>query len=219
MNRQQLSDMLRLQDKLNCVINPDWQTADYPWMRALYMEAAETLDHVGWKWWKHHDDVELDQVKLELVDIWHFFLSHVLVLHEGDYEATAIQVADYFDQLESDPDAFGEISTVPSRTLFDLIIGSAAIQRQLNGPAFNMLMKRFGLTWDELYTTYVAKNVLNLFRQANGYKDGTYVKDWNGEEDNAVLSSTMRLFPDYGPDQLLKVLGQQYEHAMNSMPL
>ena len=42
---------------------------------------------------------------------------------------------------------------------------------------------------------YDVKNVLNTFRNRHGYNDGTYVKMWNGEEDNVVamrLAKTMR---------------------------
>ena len=35
-------------------------------------ECSELLDHYGWKWWKHQA-TDLDQVKLEIVDIWHFW--------------------------------------------------------------------------------------------------------------------------------------------------
>lgn len=34
---------------------------------------------------------------------------------------------------------------------------------------------------------YVSKNVLNIFRQEHGYKDGSYVKEWFGQEDNVHL--------------------------------
>ena len=34
----------------------------------------------------------------------------------------------------------------------------------------------------------MAKNVLNVFRQDHGYKDGSYVKMWNGKEDNEILA-------------------------------
>ena len=44
-----------------------------------------------------------------------------------------------------------------------------------------------GLDFDNLYSAYVGKNVLNFFRQDNGYKDGTYVKNWAGREDNEHL--------------------------------
>jgi hypothetical protein len=39
------------------------------------------------------------------------------------------------------------------------------------------------LSLDELYTLYVAKNVLNWFRQDRGYADGRYIKMWAGRED------------------------------------
>ena len=36
-----------------------------------------------------------------------------------------------------------------------------------------------------------AKNVLNRFRQNNGYKEGSYKKNWNGREDNEVMSEIL----------------------------
>ena len=40
---------------------------------------------------------------------------------------------------------------------------------------------------DELWNIYLVKNVLNIFRINNGYREGTYSKMWNGEEDNTVV--------------------------------
>jgi len=211
MNHQHIVDMFRMQDKLNSIINPDWIKADYPWHRAIVVEAVEALDHHGWKWWKATPEADFAQLKLELVDIWHFAISSILALHDGSVQDAAVEVTAYFDALETNADAYGEISTVSTAQLFDLLAGSAALQRQLNGPAFSQLMVRFGLTWDELYTTYVAKNVLNLFRQANGYKEGTYIKDWNGLEDNVVLANLMASFPTYGPDMLYGALEGHYQ--------
>ena len=34
---------------------------------------------------------------------------------------------------------------------------------------------------------YIGKNCLNQFRQDNGYKEGHYIKVWNGKEDNVVM--------------------------------
>lgn len=46
------------------------------------------------------------------------------------------------------------------------------------------------LTIDDALTefkrVYDVKNVLNSFRNNNGYKDGTYIKLWNGVEDNVI---------------------------------
>jgi len=49
------------------------------------------------------------------------------------------------------------------------------------------MMSSVNLSFDELFSRYVAKNVLNIFRQDHGYKDGTYVKTWQGREDNEHL--------------------------------
>jgi hypothetical protein len=39
----------------------------------------------------------------------------------------------------------------------------------------------------ELYGMYIGKNILNRFRQNNGYKSGEYRKLWQGREDNEHL--------------------------------
>ncbi len=61
------------------------------------------------------------------------------------------------------------------------------------------LMLASGLDFDSLYTAYVGKNVLNFFRQDHGYKDGTYVKNWAGREDNEHLSELVAAM-DHGAD-------------------
>jgi hypothetical protein len=40
---------------------------------------------------------------------------------------------------------------------------------------------------DKIYKLYMGKNILNKFRQDNGYKLKTYKKIWNGQEDNVYL--------------------------------
>ena len=52
---------------------------------------------------------------------------------------------------------------------------------------FARVMELIEMDFDELYRHYVGKNVLNFFRQDHGYKEGTYVKLWNGREDNEHL--------------------------------
>lgn len=211
MNLTKLKSMLQMQDALNTVVNPAWLLAGYPWHRAIMVEAVEALDHHGWKWWEATPEPDADQIRLELVDIWHFAMSLVLETHEGDIESASTTLFGYFTALEENPDAYGDIQNVSNVQLFDLLAGSAGIQRLLNGPAFNMLMKRFGLSWDRLYSMYVAKNVLNLFRQANGYKEGTYKKDWGGIEDNVALSALLVQHPDATAEVLTAKLDEIYK--------
>jgi hypothetical protein len=45
---------------------------------------------------------------------------------------------------------------------------------------------------EEIYKLYMGKNILNKFRQNNGYKTGSYKKIWNGQEDNAYLTTILK---------------------------
>lgn len=56
------------------------------------------------------------------------------------------------------------------------------------------LASALGMSFDDLFLGYVGKNLLNRFRQQNGYKQGTYIKIWNGQEDNEVLTEMLKLF-------------------------
>src|SRR6056300_58902 len=70
--------MLQMQDAMNTRVNESWRDQGFAWYRAIWTECAELLDHYGWKWWKKQQP-DVDQVKLELVDIWHFGLSILLL--------------------------------------------------------------------------------------------------------------------------------------------
>ena len=50
-------------------------------------------------------------------------------------------------------------------------------------------MRLMKMDLNELFRQYVGKNTLNFFRQDHGYKEGTYLKIWHGEEDNEVLAT------------------------------
>ena len=66
--KNQLITRLSLQDKMNTKVNNDWRAQNFQWYRAIWTECAELMDHYGWKWWKNQP-VDIDQSKLELVDI------------------------------------------------------------------------------------------------------------------------------------------------------
>jgi hypothetical protein len=56
---------------------------------------------------------------------------------------------------------------------------------------FANIMALIEMDFDQLYRTYVGKNVLNFFRQDHGYKDGSYIKLWQGREDNEHLAELL----------------------------
>lgn len=198
MNIIQANTMLALQDRMNVKVNPLWANAGYPWLRAIMLEGAEAMEHWGWKWWKAQVP-DLDQFKIELVDIWHFALSHLIVSQPGSPAYFIVQESSNparcvtFDGRVWDLDA-----TLDMRTKLDLLIGMAAVDR-FSISLFHAIMDEINMTWDDLYTGYVAKNVLNFFRQDNGYKSGTYIKMWNGKEDNMRLAEIVAVLDSRSP--------------------
>ena len=64
--------------------------------------------------------------------------------------------------------------------------------KQFSTARFTAAMKSAGMSFSDLYLGYVGKNVLNFFRQDHGYKEGTYLKLWNGREDNEHLVDILR---------------------------
>lgn len=65
-----LDKMIAMQTDLNKSIHPAWEDQDFNWFRAIWIECAELMDKIGWKWWEKQT-LDRDQAVLELVDIWH----------------------------------------------------------------------------------------------------------------------------------------------------
>ena len=187
----QAATMLKLQDRLNSIINPQWISGGSRFLRAAFVESAEALEHHGWKWWKKQT-IDLPQVQMELVDILHFYLSHTLVSAGGSAsDAAMLLVADLAspDGIVLDGHTY-RLNELDVPQLLELI-GGLAVCGRASYKTLEYTMAGCQLSWSDAFTQYVSKNVLNIFRQENGYKAGTYVKIWQGEEDNVVLARLM----------------------------
>ena len=214
LTKQQLNTMLSLQNNMNIKVNPEWLTAGYGYLRAAMVESVEAIDHHGWKWWKAQEK-DLPQLQMELVDIWHFALSASIIDYKGDIEATATALASQLAENTPHVQFDGQSYSPAGLSLLDnleLMTGLCAAKR-FSVPLFMQIVTQSEMTGEELYRQYVGKNVLNFFRQDNGYKAGTYVKTWNGREDNAhlveVLDSLDMNAPDYA-DLVYKGLADRY---------
>jgi dimeric dUTPase (all-alpha-NTP-PPase superfamily) len=174
--KTQLLVMLDMQDAMNARVNPDWRNAGNAWYRAIWTECAEMLDHYGWKWWKHQQP-DLQQVQLELVDILHFAISDYL-LQDDDNNAIAARI----EEELSVPSLCGDI-----RIAIETMAQSTIARQSMHFSDFANIMNLIEMDFDQLYRSYVGKNVLNFFRQDHGYQDGSYIKVWGGREDNEHL--------------------------------
>ena len=182
--------MLELQEMMNSKVDPNWITARYPYLRAVAIEGAEAIEHHGWKWWKKQTK-DLAQLQMELIDIWHFFLSEILLRNNGDQRQSAQFLLTLIRNSNSQRKILFDGNEVDLMTCdlirkLELLIATSISQR-IEVNLFNLIMNDCELSWNELYAQYVGKNVLNIFRQDHGYKHGTYEKIWNNREDNEHL--------------------------------
>ena len=187
-------------DRVNTQINGEfWETIPRRWDVALAAEAGELLGQIGeWVWWKKVE-TDVEQVKLEVVDIVHFFYG--LMARQGD--------------LKNVRRLFGhEIDTAKFSGKFNPDWLTAAVL----GLMKNITVERsyLHLTYQlkdiiefagfasqgEFIKLFLSKAALNIFRNQNGYLEGTYDKHFTlmvtkeFEEDNVHLMRFLSHFDD-----------------------
>ncbi|XQW84607.1 dUTP diphosphatase [Thalassotalea piscium] len=198
----QIKQMLSLQDAMNSRVSDTWRDNNYEWYRAIWVECAEMLDHHGWKWWKHQE-IDVPQVQLELVDIFHFGLSLRLMTGASVDEISSTLVQELTHKSkESD-----------FKLALEMLASAAVTNKTFDAAAFADCMRLINMDLDELFRQYVGKNTLNFFRQDHGYKEGTYIKIWHGKEDNEVLADVVHQLDPTAANfqqQLYQALEEKY---------
>lgn len=204
---QKLRKMLEIQNDLNKVVHPEWENQHYNWEDACMVEGVELFDHLNWKWWKKYKAApDYGQVKLEAIDIWHFILSRVLENFGVDTGTSSL--CELFEGLDEDVSTDVDWEAVKSITrdfLEDVMFDNDDPIKSLSYIAsFVNLLAVLGITVDDLYVTYIAKTELNRLRWSNGYGT-TYIKTWDGQEDNVWLAAHVRTLDPNAPDFSLQV--------------
>lgn len=220
-----IAEMVTLQQSLNDMTNGEnWEAGitkngkKINWQRCIYMECAETIDSFGWKHWKNIEvATDWENLKIEVVDIWHFVMSLALQEYKqkelGTIEDLVAQMIalPHFSLLiqEEEIGSEDEVMALVEAVMRD------SLEKKLNLPRlledFFILVSQSGLNLDSLYKLYIGKNILNSFRQDHGYKDGSYIKVWSGEEDNVVMSRILDESNDITAKELYKRLSAEYK--------
>ena len=218
--------MLQLQASLNDATNgEDWTKGVTKngkvinWKRCIYMECAEMVDSFTWKHWKNLDaDADWDNLQIEVIDVWHFIMSLAIENYSltlrGGVEDLAIDISqlECFKKIDLKHELFASQDDVIAK-VEDIMLHSLT-KEPLNLEAliadFFDLVLMSGLDLESLYKLYVGKNILNQFRQDNGYKDGSYIKVWDGQEDNVVMKKLWDENSNLKPDALYKELTKLY---------
>lgn len=208
-----LEVMFKMQKKANDLTNGlGWVDGltdtekEINWLRCLRFELVEAIDQsTNWKHWKNitgtkqysfvksKDFDGLHNLKIELIDGWHFLMSEII---SQKWENETIKLIKELN-IKNNKHLEGK----------ELVMALESLERIVfvyeDDNTFDNLMKIVRMFWeitlglitlDEVYTIYVLKNTLNIFRQENGYKDGSYIKEWgsNKIEDNVFLDSYIK---------------------------
>lgn len=204
-NRDYLKVMFELQQSLNDDTNGKGWENGYTknnniinWRRCIYMECSELVDSFNWKHWKDlNKPIDWENVRVEVVDIWHFMMSLLLerFAHNklGDIDTIVDLIINVqgFKEFCTDAYVTNQVDSLEIINNIELLIHKSTTKSYKEFDP--MLIEYFslalkcGINLSTLYKYYIAKNVLNRFRQNNGYKEGTYKKVWNGKEDNSVM--------------------------------
>ena len=204
--------MSQKQDSLNEQTVKNWINKGLNYKRALRLEAAEAMESTPWKWWKKG---ELDDKNLiiEAVDMMHFGLSIALMEGYSGWSWLDNQVKMIFDR---EVPQIIEASTI--QNVIDDIMYMSFLKPEMNVGSSDIiyniakLMWLLGMSRDDMYKMYFAKNVLNKFRQDNGYKEGSYIKIWDGVEDNVFMQDVVAKIgvSDHFEDDLYDALSKKY---------
>ena len=224
--------MLQLQAQLNDATNGENWTKGLTkngkvinWNRCIYMECAEMVDSFSWKHWKSiNQEPDWDNLQIEVVDVWHFIISLSIENYDrelkGNIEDLALNISQLpsFSKIDIDTEEFASqdevIAKVENIILLSLNKDSLELENLIS--EFFDLVVMSGLNLETLYKLYVGKNILNQFRQDNGYKDGSYIKIWNAEEDNVVMKRVWEENGSIKPETLYSELTKVYSTLTKS---
>ncbi len=220
-----IEEMLLLQQELNDATNgKDWErgitknSKIIDWKRCIYLESAELIESYPWKHWKNIDaKPDYDNIKIEVVDIWHFIMSQMLQDYKnqnlGDITSLAEKIVSLPNYLQftqdikpTDKDHYEQIAVVED--LLKVLFCDLSAKKLMQ--CFIEVALQSQLNLDTLYQLYIGKNILNQFRQDHGYKDGSYIKIWGGKEDNVVMQKILEEQSSITPKELYHKLEMHY---------
>ncbi|MSN96159.1 dUTPase [Campylobacter sp. FMV-PI01] len=225
MYKNMLKEMLLMQKNLNDETNGKGWENGYAkngklinWRRCIYMECAELIDSFSWKHWKDiNSSPNIENIAVEITDIWHFIMSLVL---ENSYKNTMIdEIVENINAVSGFNEFYVDAYDISEYNIYEIINDIEVIIHDTSGfelKIYDLLTKFFrlslkcGVNLSTLYKIYMGKNVLNKFRQDNGYQDGSYKKVWNGKEDNEVMSEILKT-SNLSVEEIYKELSKFYK--------
>jgi dimeric dUTPase (all-alpha-NTP-PPase superfamily) len=206
-----LVELLKKQEELNVKYSGEnWRDVSNltHWYVALFTEVSEFLESAprvgvvgsdGWKFWRKNLENDIQNMKVETIDVLHFGLS--IVLYKAGSLDSAISlateeifVADYEEfKVYTESEEFSDFEALDSLMnsvceLYSVSIKGDCLQEVLD---IVSTMEAITCMADNcepfVLNGYIKKNQLNHKRVESGYQTGEYDKMSSGEEDNKKL--------------------------------
>lgn len=225
-----LGHMIEAQIKLNKAIRPKWRKqshSDYlstdAFLSQTIIEMVELAAESGieFKWWSKTPADAMNEwnVKIEAIDVLHFYMSAMVVgfdeILEDQLDPTVfnehylgVDVLSLLDE-SIDPNSIPQmvkngklqyptfVGTIKDLLSMQEIIQSNLPQTQIKQLVFmmmNAVICSVNLTSLETSAVFTAKRELNQIRTSTGYKEGKYTKVKDGIEDNERLKPLVEAF-------------------------
>lgn len=225
--------IVNTQDQVNLVSGgPDWASRT---RSGAMDQALAILDEmiefrhsfIRFRWWGGDEEpVDRANARMELVDAFHFMLSHSIakmgVYTTIERVVNAVEEEGAFAILDSQANATPEVIQNDMRMLFKMFLARVLEDHS----PFKLLFRLCAYTdmdWSRLSSYYIGKATLNKFRQANGYatEPRTYLKLWrDGKEDNYYLMRAIDEMIDKGQtpsmNQIQAWLEEQYAEVLRN---
>ncbi len=218
-----LEEMFVLQKKLNDETNgANWELGvnkfgkEINWLRCIHMEVGELIESTPWKHWKNiASNPDLENIHIELVDIWHFLMSYILQETNIPKAVSLVNNHCVYEAIKiEDVDSGLLVKEAEKLSYISLAIQTGNMTtngaNEIFIEQFFRTCKIAGLSFASLQQMYIGKNCLNKFRQDNGYKDGSYKKIWNGKEDNVVMMEILDVCENISLDIVYSELSKIY---------
>jgi dimeric dUTPase (all-alpha-NTP-PPase superfamily) len=221
-----LEEMFLLQKQLNDDTNGvNWELGinkynkEINWLRCIHMEVSELIESTPWKHWKNINQApDMENIHIELVDIWHFLMSYILQETNIPKAVSMTNTHCIYEAIPQDKVDTKDIVVEVEKLSYVAFAIQTKNMSQFNGvekfiDQFFRCCKISALDFSHLQKIYIGKNCLNKFRQDNGYKEGTYKKTWNTKEDNEALMVILDKLENVTFDIVYKELDKAYKQV------
>ncbi len=172
MKQYTLEECLKVQKEVDAGIKHNGKYM--PWLAAV-AEVIEMCEHLSLiSTWKKQPDADMKQAFMELVDVFAFAMS--MGIKENDV------CTDFDYKIDFNVE---ELIKYAMQGFHSKLFGNVLYALEMLADGL------FNKSDEDICYYYMGKQTLTKFRQANGYKDGTYTKMWGGREDNEYLTDLL----------------------------